>query len=227
MIRSSESIVELACALVKAQAVMPEVPKGAVGQVGNAKRPYSDIADVIETVRPVLHAHGLAYVQFPGTDDRGVTTVTTRLMHESGQWVEGTVSMPSGGNGAQGVGSAITYARRYSLVAMLGLASEDDDGAGASQPPPRQQRQPAPRQQPQQRDASYVTVDQPNPNLISAQQLKALHAAFNGIGITDRDERLVFASNAIGKSVTSSKDLTKTEASAVFDAIAAKEQPPA
>lgn len=213
MIRSSESIAALAAALVDAQAEMPEVPKGAVGQVGTARRKYSDIADVIETVRPVLHAHGLSYVQFPGTDDRGVTTVTTRLVHKSGEWMEGTVSMPSGGNGAQGVGSAITYARRYSLVAMLGLASEDDDGAGASAPPPRQQAQRAPRQEQQPEPPA-------NPNALTPAQLKKLQVLANEKGYGEKGKRLALWTEVLGREgITSANDLNKTEAARLIDAM--------
>lgn len=208
MIRQSETIAALAAALVAAQAEMPEVPKGATGQIGQAKRKYSDIADVIETVRPVLFKHALSYVQFPGTDDRGVTTVTTRLVHASGEWMEGTVSMPSGGNGAQGVGSAITYARRYSLVAMLGLASEDDDGAGASAPPPRQQ---------QQRQARPPADPPANPNGITDAQRRKLQALANEKGYGERGKRLDYWTSFLGRPVETANGLTKDEAARLID----------
>ncbi len=208
MIRASDSIGALCAAMVAAQAEMPNVPKTTRGQVGNAVRFYADLAAVVEVVQPVLAAHGLGFVQFPCDAERGVA-VTTRLFHKSGEWMESTVSMPSAGNGAQGVGSALTYCRRYSLMAVLGLAAEDDDGKAASPP----QQRPAPTRQLTPKPAGRATAG------ITEAQTKALGAAFSGIGIRDRDERIAFISNAIGRQVTSSQELTKDEASQVFNAI--------
>jgi hypothetical protein len=129
--RSSETIASLAAALVEAQKGMPNVPKETVGQVGNQKRNYADLATVTETARPIMSSAGLAWVQGCSDGASGSVTVTTRIMHTSGEWIEESLSMPTGQGGAQQVGSAITYARRYSLMAMLGLAPEDDDGAAA------------------------------------------------------------------------------------------------
>lgn len=207
MIRQSESIDNLAAALVSAQAAMPSVPKNAKGQVGSAIRSYADLASVLESIQPVLAAHDLAFVQFPHGGSGGSVTVVTRLLHKSGEWMECDASMPTG-QGAQAVGSAITYCKRYSLMAVLGLATEDDDGAAASSTP-RQQRAPKPRE----------TPPDGRSDMISAAQLTALGASFTGAGIKDRDERLAFVRKAIGRSVETSKDLTKAEASKVFDAL--------
>lgn len=212
MIGQSESITALCAALVGAQAEMPGVPKATKGQVGNATRYYADLATVLEVVRPVLAAHDLGYAQFPCDSGNGAVAVTTRLFHKSGEWMESTVSMPSAGNGAQGVGSALTYCRRYSLMAVLGLAAEDDDGQAASAPPPkatRQSRAPKPENEAPS-----------DPNAITRQQSQRLGIAFGDIGIRDRDERLRFVGNVIGRDVASSNELTKQEASDVLDAIA-------
>lgn len=204
-VRSSESIASLAKALAAAQAEMPNAPKQTKGQVGNAVRYYSDLATVTDVVRPILAKHQLAYVQLPAGGGNGTVSVATRLVHESGEWIEATLSMPTGGNGAQGVGSAITYARRYSLMAVLGLAPEDDDGAAASTPPA--QRETGTRAHSRQSQASgrkpATTQD--------GVQMARMHALFGECDMQSRDDRLAFASSVVGRELTSSKDLTPAE----------------
>ena len=134
MIRTSESLSEFSPAWVAAEADTPNVPKQTAGQVGNQRRLYADLATVTDTMRPILARHGFAYIQGCSDGADGTVTVTTRLIHKSGEWIEDSLSMPTGNGGAQAVGSATTYGRRYSLMAILGLAPEDDDGAEASQP---------------------------------------------------------------------------------------------
>lgn len=216
MIRQSDTIGELSKALVAAQSEMEGVPRSTRGQVGNQERYYADLAAVIDVVRDPLAKNKLAYVQFPHDADNGKVAVTTRIIHESGEWMESSVSMPSGGTGAQGIGSAITYARRYSLMAALGLAAEDDDGAAASTPPPRARQQRAQRQQDQGPAPDEPVADGAG---ITAGQIKAMGAAFTAAGVRDRDNRLEFISRTVGRPVESSKDLTRTEASTVLDAI--------
>lgn len=80
-------------------------------------------------IKPTLQKHKLAVLQsFLPTDQQGIDIETT-VIHESGEWVSGTLSMPAVKNDPQAFGSACTYARRYSLSAMLGVCSEEDDDA--------------------------------------------------------------------------------------------------
>lgn len=95
------------------------------------KSRYADLAEVLNTVTPVLSKHGLAILQSPGEFLDGKFHVTTRLLHASGQWVEGTMSCPGQKADPQGAGSATTYMRRYAAAAMCGIAQEDDDAEGA------------------------------------------------------------------------------------------------
>lgn len=211
MIRTSESITKIAPAIVAAQADMPAVPKQTKGQVGNQVRYYADFSTVVEAVQPILAKHGLAFVQLPiDTDRQNHVGLTTRIVHTSGEWIEASFAMPSQGNGAQGIGSALSYAKRYALMAAFGLATEDDDGAGASAPPPRQQQ--APRQ-------SAPKPAAPKTDEPSVAQIQAMMAAFNGIGVRDKDERIEFIRNVVNRPVDSSKELTKAEAGQVIDAI--------
>lgn len=213
MIRTSHDINNLSAALVKAQAEMPTVPKQTKGQVGNQVRYYADLATVVEVVQPILAKHDLAYVQFPGNDN-GMVAVTTRLFHESGQWIEGTLLMPSGGNGAQGVGSALSYARRYSLMAVLGLAPEDDDGAGASQPAAKPRAASRPQPAPPADDAPP-----PDPNAMTPAQLKKLQALMNEKGYVDRDRKLELLSEVLGRTIETTKGLNRADAGTLIDAI--------
>ena len=134
----SESIAKLSAALVKAQAEM----SGAVKDSANPyfKSRYADLESVINAIKEPFAKYGLAYTQFPINDDKGVGVVT-RLMHESGEWIECGYTLPLGFVKKDGVveprldpqsaGSAITYARRYALQAMAGIPAVDDDAEGA------------------------------------------------------------------------------------------------
>ena len=139
----------IAKALVKAQAEMPVVPFDSVNPF--LKNRYAGLGSVIETVRPVLAKHGLAFTQL-SVGKNGEVGVKTILMHESGEFIEDTIMLPlsdeKGKSAAQVAGSIITYLRRYSLASILGVyADEDTDG---NQPKPAQQKnQPAPKKAPQ------------------------------------------------------------------------------
>lgn len=148
--RTSDTLAELAAALAKAQAKLRHAPKDSTGQVGQQKTRYADLATVIDTARPVLAAHGLAIVQGVSGGCDGRVEVSTRLVHRSGEWIEDTLTMPTGQGTAQAVGSAITYARRYALLAMVGIAADDDDGHAATVQPAAKpvKRAPSPRPKP-------------------------------------------------------------------------------
>lgn len=130
-----------ASAFVKALAAMPDVHKDKKAQIktkdgGNFSYAYADLASIIALVRPVLAEHGLAHAQATDTLADGTVSVTTRLYHVGGH-VEsfGTLTLAAGTDARQ-AGSAVTYARRYSLCAALGIApDEDTDGEGVRTAP--------------------------------------------------------------------------------------------
>lgn len=100
------------------------------------KSKYADLSAVWESCKDVLRSHKLAVIQtFSSENKEGSVLIETRLVHESGEWMQGELPMPiKDPNNPQAVGSAITYARRYSLSAILGIVTEeDDDGNNASQ----------------------------------------------------------------------------------------------
>ena len=133
----------IAAAFVSAQAKITHVVKQKTGQAAGATYRYAELSDVLEMVRPILHADGLAFQSINSPHPDGAV-VRTRLIHESGETMEsdGTfvpvndIQKRDGSivkAGAQQSGSAYTYARRYDLIAMLGIAADDDDGAAAMQ----------------------------------------------------------------------------------------------
>lgn len=126
----SDDIKELAMALSKAQAIL----KGALKDSSNSffKNKYADLASCWDACREPLAANGLSVVQTPCNDAPDSISLETILMHSSGQWISSVFSMPVSKHDAQAVGSAITYARRYALSAIIGIAPEDDDGNAAS-----------------------------------------------------------------------------------------------
>ena len=127
--RSSETLGQIARALVKAINAIEGVKKGADNPFFKSK--YANLESVIEAAHGALEANGLAVMQGPGPMDGNCITLTTRLIHESGEWVETDFSLPAGKMDPQAAGSAITYARRYSLMAMLNMPAVDDDGESA------------------------------------------------------------------------------------------------
>jgi hypothetical protein len=138
----SEKLDELAMALAIAQAEFPKVKLDGRGQIGPRSYKYATLGNVIASVRDVLTKHGLAVAQTSEDTTGGQCSLTTTLLHSSGQYMSGTTILPVAQPTPQAYGSAHTYARRYAWSAILGLATEDDlDGHEASQPAQRRESQ--------------------------------------------------------------------------------------
>jgi hypothetical protein len=148
-VKHSDSLAKLAPALVAAQADLKPIVKDGKNPAFRSR--YATLDATLEAVRPALAAQGLAVLQgitFPETNGEGRLvgiTVETRLVHASGEWMASHVPVPVAKADAHGLGSALSYGRRYGLAALLSLAADDDDdgNAAASQAPARQNR-PAP-----------------------------------------------------------------------------------
>ena len=120
----------IASALVKAQRGFAPALKTSTNPHFRSK--YVDLAGCVEAVVDALNAAGIALIQRTSEDSTGVT-VETVFVHESGEMLEcGKLHVPAAKQDPQGYGSALTYARRYSLMAACGIAPEDDDGNAAS-----------------------------------------------------------------------------------------------
>ena len=124
---------KLAGALAKAQAEMHNAPLNKVNP--HFKSKYADLAAIRDAVIPALAKNGLAVVQLPAITEHGFVLIT-RLMHESGEVVEATYPLPANGT-PQATGSALTYAKRYSLASLCGIAAEEDDDANAAEADPK------------------------------------------------------------------------------------------
>ena len=210
----SDEIGDLAAALAEAQAELSPAVKNA--QNPHLKNRYADIAAVYEAIRETLPKHGLAVSQMVLPHD-SKARVRTLLMHKSGQWIASECLMPIDGRGGpQGMGSAITYARRYSLSAIVGVVSEDDDDAEAAQG----YQQGRPRQQYQQRQqAQQQPRQEQSENAMTSAQSKALMAHLTKKHGKDRNAYLADLSAFFGREIKSSRELTKVDVQKYLDSI--------
>lgn len=139
----SPSIGALSQALSKAQKSFPSIPRGRTAKIATQKGSYTydyaDLSDVIAGVRETLVDNGLSYSQ-PIVSREGGADLVTILMHESGEWIASSLPLHFGKT-PQELGSAITYARRYALTAILGIATEEDTDASGVESAPHPQRQ--------------------------------------------------------------------------------------
>lgn len=127
----SDDITELATALALAQLNMGTARKTSANP--HFKSRYADLSEVWDACHAALNSNKLAVIQTPVMGD-GELGIRTMLVHSSGQWIASTVFVALAKNDAHGVGSAMTYARRYGLSALVGVCPEDDDGNAASMP---------------------------------------------------------------------------------------------
>ena len=186
---TSESIAAIAEALCTFQ--------GQVNAAGkNAKNPhlgnkYADLNSVWEAIKGPLAENGLSVVQLPAPGEVGRLNLKTRLMHKSGEWIESEIAMPLPKSDPQGYGSALTYARRYGLTAMLGIVQEDDDGHAASQKPETRRSEPTPQQRVERANGG-------GGGSLSEAQIKRLYAIAKKNGITSKDDLRVFIAGQEG-----------------------------
>lgn len=163
-----EASKNISAAFVKAQKAFAPALK--TSNNPHFKSKYADLAACVEAVIDALNSNGIAVIQRPVLCDNGVT-VETVFVHESGETLSGGVlHVPAQKQDAQGYGSALTYARRYCLMAACGIAPEDDDGnaAVAAQAKPKAQPKPAPA----------VNMDDATLAIRESESVEALQAVF-------------------------------------------------
>jgi hypothetical protein len=208
----------LAAALAQLQANLPRITKGETAVVptkagGSYKYTYASLAHVSAEVLPLLGKLGLSWSTMPTLNEQGRFVLFYRLAHASGDvitGVSGEYPLPEHGT-PQEMGSAITYARRYCLCAVTGVAPDDDDDDGAAATKAataRRQQKPAPKEEP-------PPVDEPD-GLITPAQMRHMQALYGDMKITDRGNKLAYAIDVIGHPVESSKELTTAEAGEVI-----------
>lgn len=174
----SAEIKDLAVALAKAQAQIKPALKDSVNPHFRSK--YADLGAIWEACRAPLNSNGLSVVQMPTDAGPERVGLTSMLIHTSGQYIACTYSTKLQQDNAQGVGSALTYLRRYGLSALVGIVADDDDDGNAASAP-RQQGQ-------QQRSASFNPSAQTNGAAKAAAQ-----PTTNGDKISDPQMRKLWA----------------------------------
>jgi hypothetical protein len=164
--KMSESITAIAPALVKAQSLIEGAVKDSSNPAFRSK--YADLSSVLAVIRQPMADNDLCVLQSPSRADGGVE-VETLILHKSGEWISQNCFIPITKMDAHGTGSGITYGRRYGLMSIFCIGTEDDDGNTAAE------RGPAPKQ-----------IASPAPSIVSAQKqleirTRAKEAAQKGI----------------------------------------------
>lgn len=223
---TSETLNELPQALASFQSTLTTLPKDATGYGYK----YMPIDTVVEAIRESLAQCGLSFVQMPTRADAQympAVALTTRLMHNSGEWLEDTLVIPvpqvGKANVTQNYGAALHYARRYALTSMLGIVADEDVDA-APHPPKKQQKESAPSfddiPSASKRNGNGVTANQMKP---SEKQVKAFFAIGKELYGPDWDDKRP----ALVKSVTngrsdSAQHLSREEISKLIDGMKGK-----
>jgi hypothetical protein len=205
----SEKIGELAAALAKAQGEIAAPKKGRTATIksdkGSYGYSYADLADVIESYRPALAKHGLALTQAMRLQE-GHIVLNTKLLHSSDQWIDSDYPIASY-NRPQEQGSAITYARRYAVTALLGIAAEDDDDGAAAQ-----------NAAPAKAAAKPQPAPAPKPSALTNEEILSVQVAAKAAGFKTGAELAPFIAK-LCPGVTKASDLSKSELVAVLDAL--------
>lgn len=129
MNQDTKSLSKIAIALNKAQSVMSGAKKGKNNPFFKSK--YADLSSVFESIRETFAENGLSITQTMDVLESGRMVLKTKMLHVSGEFIDSTMMLPDLTD-PQKIGSAITYFRRYSLMAIAGIPAEDDDGNSAS-----------------------------------------------------------------------------------------------
>lgn len=203
VMKKSDTIAELAKALAAFQGEVKQPLKDKTNPY--FKSTYVDLTGVVDAITKVAPKHGLSFIQYPVNQDNKVGVVTI-LMHSSGEWIETEpIFAQPAKQDAQSTGSVITYLKRYSLSAVFGITSdEDDDGNNATfgNSQPKTQYEPT------------------QPKMISPAQIKAIGAKTNNIAKATGVEQAQVYQNAVahlGLNNKSTKELTSQEASKVIE----------
>lgn len=223
------STANLAAALAKVQAELPKLERDRTVTVETKKGDdytysYVTLANLSETILPLLAKHGLSFAALPGAGSDGKMCVRYHLLHESGESLAGEFPI-SGEGGIQMIGGRITYARRYCLAAIVGVAADEDDEARLADDGQRtaQRKQAAPAQAarpPAQRTRSAApALPGEGPEMISEAQMRRMQQLFTQQGFADPQRKRDYASQQIGRTVESVKELTKAEAVRVINAL--------
>jgi hypothetical protein len=204
MFQTSEQTAKLSKVLSKLHAEFPKIVKGRTNP--HFKSKYADISDILEQVLPVLSKNGVAVTQWTLHSEDNRVHILTRIQLDD-EWMQGQFSVPADRNNPQGYASAVTYIRRISLGAALGIATDDDDDGNQATATHSQRAQPVskPAQRPVQGQAPKEAE---NPKGPSQAQIKRLHAIATQNGWTGEVVKGFMEKEF---NVTSSKDLSQDQ----------------
>jgi len=192
----SESTIEIAKALTTFQGILTSVKKDAINPFFKSK--YATLDTIWDTIRKPLTDNGLSITQTMGIHDNTDSVLTTTLYHTSGEWISGEMLLNPVKNDPQGLGSAVTYARRYSISAMLGVVADEDDDANTA--------------------TKTETAKDTTEPMITTPQTKKIYASVKEKGITP-DQAKDYIKKTFNKHGT--KELTTSEASRLIEDIEA------
>lgn len=183
--RTSEQINEIAKALSSMQGSMKPAVKDSKNP--HFKSNYADLASVWEAIRPSLGSNNLTVWQDVITNDHSVCVIT-KVVHQSGQWIEfGPLCIPLVKFDAHAIGSAVSYGRRYSLCAALGVVSEDDDGNAASSNLPQESKR-------QEQTKQVITKEQADEiiNILSETNDEVRHNVYTFINRSEINAKSLY-----------------------------------
>ena len=226
--KTSENITEIASALAKAQAEINPAAFDAANPHFRSR--YATLASVMQSCRAALSKNQIAVVQGTTVSDKNVT-VTTMLIHSSGQFISDDIMIPVAQSTAQAIGSALTYGRRYGLSALVGIVSEEDDDSNSAMPVPSTEiqkdvrfTQPKSNQQtsnnntPQTVKAEVKAVRQPKEVSERVQKIKQVFGLSAQIGHTP-DEMKAIIGEIIGLDhpIKESAEIRDNQLDAIID----------
>lgn len=199
----------LAAALASVQANLPEVTKGETAKIekktgGYYKYTYADLSAVTRAILPLLGAAGLAWTTKPTLRADGRFVLEYKLLHVSGESETGEYPLSDRGS-PQDIGSAITYARRYALCSVTGIAPDDDDDAAQATAGYNQRRTETPQFARPTSDKERI------PAPMTDSQRNEMFALFKKLNRENRDDQLTYLSWIAEREVSSRKDLTGDE----------------
>lgn len=237
----SDDTAQLAAALAKVQGELPKLERDRTVEVqqkngGVYSYSYVTLANLSDAILPLLAKHGLSFAAMPGAGTDGKMALRYHLLHDSGEALSGEFPI-SGEGGIQMVGGRITYARRYCLAALVGVAADEDDESrlgddtsrGTAQRGTTKAAAKTTGRTAQRGPGGQPPLPSDEPARYTPAQRAKLMAGFAAVGIEDRSERLDICSRIVGHELGSANDLTIDEAKRVIDTLetAAKADNPA
>jgi hypothetical protein len=211
---TSATAFDINAALADLQTQLPRITKDLTAKVTPKDKPgyrynYADLALISRELLPLMGKLGLSFTSRPTMVD-GNFVLVYELRHISGDSISGVYPLPQPGRATpQEVGGAITYARRYCLCAVTGVAPDDDDNdaQAAEKAAQRERRR-------DERGGQQAPADT-EPRITAGQQ-REMQTLFQGLGLTDKAARLKFAAGAAGRELRSATELKQAEADKVI-----------